>query len=119
MSSKELVAVYGTLRKGSGNHRLLLNSELVSTERLKGFLMKSAGGFPVVFHGNSEITVEVYEVPISDMKYLDGLECHPTWYRRELVNTSKGKAWMYIMQQEYSTPVVESGDWLEYTGEVA
>lgn len=109
------VAVYGSLREGLHNHVLLMNCEKISTETIQGFDMYCLGSFPVVYKGEGEITIEVYEVPDSTMPSLDGLEGHPDWYRRELVPTSQGEAWLYVMQDEYpEAPKVDSGNWREY-----
>jgi len=105
----ELVAVYGTLKQGHGNNRLLSSSEFMGAEQIKGFKMFSAGGFPVVFHSEDskdEISVEVFMVEQSTLQGdLDRLEGHPRWYRRELIDVSIGKAWIYVMQdQAYARP---------------
>lgn len=95
-----LVAVYGTLKQGRGNHALMRDSQLIGETRLAGFIMYSAGGFPVVYRNIAEsITIEVYEVDPQVVKLnLDPLEGHPNWYKREEVETSLGRAWLYIMQ---------------------
>lgn len=122
-SSKKLVAVYGTLRQGMGNHRLLETSKLLGTAELKGWKMYPAGlggGFPVIYASEApedEIVVEVYECTTEVLKGpLDSLEGHPTWYRRQLVDTPFGEAWIYVMQdkgyQRY--PQIESGDFVQF-----
>ena len=95
-----LVAVYGTLKQGRSNHALMRDSQLVAETVLDGYIMYSAGGFPVVYRADEgTITVEVYEVdPKVVSLNLDPLEGHPHWYRREKVDTPVGKAWLYIMQ---------------------
>lgn len=97
-----LVAVYGTLKQGRSNHGLMMDSPLVSQEELSGFIMYSAGGFPVIFRDiNHSIVVEVYEVTTKVLeRNLDPLEGHPRWYKREQVETSVGTAWIYIMQSD-------------------
>lgn len=117
-----LVAVYGSLRQGLGNHPLLGDSPLVSTERVKGFTMHSLGGFPCVYPGDGVITVEVYSVTQELLEGpLDSLEGHPSWYKREIVKTSVGDAWVYVMQPYTykNTPIVSDGDWYKHrTGEL-
>lgn len=113
-----LVAVYGSLRKGLGNHRLLQDLEPVSVETLSGFDMYSMGSFPCVYHGDGDITVEVYEVSKERLLGpLDSLEGHPGFYRREPVETSQGLAWLYVMVSgQYKIPAnqVHNGDWYEF-----
>ena len=108
--------MYGTLRRGFGNHTLMGDSEQLGTDTLNGFEMFTAGGFPVVYPTakDDSIVVEVFEVTEDKLTGpLDMLEGHPRWYKRELVPTVFGDAWMYIMTDErYKQNYrVESGDW--------
>lgn len=120
-----LVAVYGSLRKNMGNHRLLDNSDSVhlSTERVQGFEMYQYGGsyFPFIRHGDGEITIEVYAVNSMVMRRLDmleGYDPHATdhsFYNRELIQTSKGAAWIYFIDQDPRDNVrVQHGDWVQF-----
>jgi gamma-glutamylcyclotransferase (GGCT)/AIG2-like uncharacterized protein YtfP len=102
-----LVAVYGTLKQGNSNNGLMMDSALISKETLKGYIMYSVGGFPVIYRDiNHSIVVEVYEVSEHVLSFnLDPLEGHPRWYRREQVETSVGTAWLYIMTDDrYRVP---------------
>jgi gamma-glutamylcyclotransferase (GGCT)/AIG2-like uncharacterized protein YtfP len=110
------VAVYGTLREGFSNHRLLETSTLLGADVLNGFEMYTAGGFPVIYPTNNDdsIVIEVYECSDETLNGpLDSLEGHPSWYRRQLVDTQFGKAWVYVMQsQAYKrNNKILSGDW--------
>lgn len=120
-----LVAVYGSLRKGMGNHRLLDNNDSVhlSTERISGFEMYQYGGsyFPFIRHGDGEITIEVYAVSSMVMRRLDMLEGYDEnnkyggFYNRELVQTSKGQAYIYFIDQDPGRNVrVQHGDWVQF-----
>lgn len=117
LKAGELVAVYGSLRKGKGNHRVLENSELVDTIRVKGFDMFSLGAYPYcVPDKNGEITVELYRIASDSVgKSLDILEGYPSFYDRKLISTPHGDAWIYFID-EYrdGTSYVEGGDWVVY-----
>lgn len=118
MIQEVLVAVYGSLRKGMGNHGLLdrNDAQLLSTEVISGFEMYSLGGFPYIKPASEgDITIEVYAVPITAMKALDMLEGYPSFYNRKLVDTTKGQAWIYYID-DYGTGYgrVTSGDWVQY-----
>lgn len=99
-----LVAVYGTLKRGRGNNRLLSTSSFIGEDELHGFTMYSAGGFPVIYRSeelSKSILVEVWEVDEETLTGdLDRLEGHPSWYCRELVPTKYGEAWIYIMRSQ-------------------
>lgn len=115
----ELVAVYGSLREGLGNNPRLHNSPKLGTCIVEGFEMRSLGGFPVIYFSDmsDKIVVEVYQVEDSVLEgSLDTLEGHPEWYRRIMVPTEFGNAWIYVMMSdEYRNhPLVEGGDWCKY-----
>lgn len=109
-----LVAVYGSLRKGMGNHRLLTSAELMTTERISGFEMYSLGGYPFIRPGEGDITIEVYVVDTHTFKRLDQLEGFPSFYNRKLVKTSVGSAWIYFIDQPGNPYRVQDGDWVAY-----
>lgn len=117
MIQEILVAVYGSLREDFGNHRVLERNDAqkLSTERIGGFKMYSMGGFPFIQTATDEdmITIEVYAVPITGLPDLDRLEGYPSFYDRKLVQTSKGQAWIYFIDNERTSgyPPVVDGDW--------
>lgn len=116
-----LVSVYGTLRQGQGNYERLLSQygDPLSTERTEEeFTMESLGGFPALIPGNSSAVIELYDVDEDTMRRLDMLEGYPTFYDRKLISTSLGDAWIYFMEESHGSwerPIIESGDWVEYT----
>ena len=124
---EQLVFVYGTLKKGFSNHRLLASSELLGKARtVKKYAMYSTG-VPIVVKEEavSAIFGELYRVDEVTLTYLDSLEGHPDWYRREEVEVlveDKGggqhleKAWIYFNLDKRGT-LVPSGEHLkEWTG---
>jgi gamma-glutamylcyclotransferase (GGCT)/AIG2-like uncharacterized protein YtfP len=116
MEQEFLVAVYGSLRKGMGNHGLLQSDEVtfLGTERVSGFDMYSMGGFPFITPAQGEIRIELYKVGHATMLRLDRLEGYPSFYDRKLIQTSKGQAWIYfIVGKNLSNyEKVQSGDWV-------
>ncbi len=116
----EKVFVYGTLRKGWGNHRLLrhLNGVPAVTENHYSLYARR---IPFV-HKNpvSPIVGEVYEVDERTLESLDRLEGHPRWYVREevpvvLETGEVTSAWLYFNDSE-DGQLIESGDFADYTG---
>lgn len=120
----KLYAVYGSLRKGLGNHRILGESKFKGEFTTPpNFTMYSLGGFPgVIEKGNTPITLEVYEVEEIDIESrLDILEGYhgkyygANLYNKETIETPFGEAFIYYFNREnLPYPVVESGDWKKY-----
>ena len=111
------VFVYGTLKKGFGNHRRLGESPLVGKCSIPG-TMYSLGPYPAITteQPNGPVAGEIYEVTDSVLDSLDALEGHPTFYRRIKTETPLGEAWVYTMDhvntcRDYGYPIVESGVW--------
>ena len=124
------VFVYGSLLRGFGNHRLLLNSpyvEFVDEDSIKGSLY-DCGYFPFVRHDNDggNVVGEVYEVDINTLRNLDRLEGYTegyeddNLYNRKVITTNKGLEVFYYEGADFllsgSSPKIESGDWREYCG---
>lgn len=109
-SSTQFVAVYGTLKRGFGNHRLLAvdGAEFVDTG-------KTAERYPLLVNGlpylhkvpgvGHNVRVEVYSVDDPTMATLDRLEGHPNFYCREQIDiiTDSGEtiqAWIYFINRK-------------------
>ncbi len=128
MAYKEMVGglafVYGSLRKGLGNHRVIQGSEQQEDGVISGkFRMRSLGGFPAIFKvpevEQTDIVVEVYEVSTDNTAMgLDMLEGYPSFYNREVVTLDDGRqGWVYFIEGESSyadRPLVIEGDWKKY-----
>lgn len=118
----KLVAVYGSLRSGLGNHRVLGGSKLIGTDRISGWEMFSLGGFPGIRSGDGSIVIEVYEVVSSEVdKGLDRLEGYygpgeSNFYDKAVVETKYGQASIYTLEGNnyFGNQQVEDGDWVEH-----
>lgn len=110
-----LVCVYGTLRAGCSNHRLLEGSEFLGSVSVDGWAMYSMGGFPALVPAvGLAISGEVYRVTEAVMKTLDRLEGYPGWYDRTEVPTEFGDAWIYHFTDQAAVVgrrLIQSGDW--------
>jgi len=117
----KLMFVYGTLRSGFSNNRYMNDSRKVGLAKTVDRFTLTSSGIPFVSHEPLHRVVgEVYEVPNSSVPYIDQLEGHPRWYKREevLVEITEGekagqkcKAWLYFNDSSASgCPVIESGD---------
>lgn len=123
---KHLVAVYGSLRRGMGNHHYYLSeSEYKGTFTTEPeYTLHSLSYYPgLKLNGNHSIVMEVYEVDEETLKNLNRLEgYHPgeksTFYDRIEINTPWGKSFTYIYVGELSKEsIVKSGDWVTYKNE--
>jgi gamma-glutamylcyclotransferase (GGCT)/AIG2-like uncharacterized protein YtfP len=122
------VFVYGTLKKGEGNHRVM--------EAAKGKFMECAsieaklfnlGYYPAVaINRTGETQGEVYQVDTEEgLRILDNLEGYPHYYNRSKVRTlhcSPGygrEVWVYHMDGEHLEAIgaeeIESGEWKNIT----
>lgn len=129
MARRNLVAVYGSLRKGMGNHGLLTqyNANFVGEDVLDGWIMLGVGGFPAIIPSEPDerdkVRVEVYEISAVCEGVLDGLEgVEADFYERWTVSTKYGKALIYVWhpmtfhnffkRHSEFLPVVAGGDWV-------
>lgn len=113
------IFVYGTLKRGYGNNRLLDGAKFISEAHTPAeYTMVSLGGFPgVIRGGETSIVGELWEVedPIQ-LARIDRLEGHPNFYERHEVPVKVGDgddaAWIYLLDDSYRKHnPVESGVW--------
>lgn len=109
--NRHIVAVYGTLKRGHGNHRLLSNAKFLGTGHTQNRYPMFGDGIPFLVNkpnvGNW-IVVEAYEVSTKELQALDRLEQHPHWYERvQLPVTIVGytgtlslTAWVYTIDPQ-------------------
>lgn len=113
------VAVYGTLKHGMANHRLLEGARYVGTDLLTSITLYDLGEYPAaVLEPSDGIVVEVYEVNTAHVAALDLLEeldarnSEAGLYRRSICQTRHGEAWIYIYNPAVENmPCIRSGSW--------
>lgn len=119
------IAVYGSLRNGMGNSRLLVDSVFIGTGWVSSYVMQAyCSGFPACYRTNeydedSKVFVEVYKVEPNIAVGLDRLEGYPVFYNREIVEVSGIEVddviWMYYIEGECpDSGIVPGGDWVKY-----
>jgi len=114
-----LVAVYGTLKRGHSNHRLLADARFVGEDRLHGLCLYNLGPYPAVAPGRSAgVVVEVYDISPQQLQQLDILEdCYPaspekSLYIRKQMQTRHGLAWIYLYNRNLTGyRPMRSGSW--------
>lgn len=116
---KNLIAVYGSLRKGMGNDSLLTTSEYLGKFKTKPeFSLYNLGFYPgLKTGGTTSVTMEVYSVDDKVANKVDRLEGYTpggnnTFYNKIPIETPYGKASVYIYVNDIPKErLVESGDW--------
>jgi len=120
-----LLAVYGTLRKGLWNHYLIEGSRLVwegYVELPYKMIVFEHSLVPALVPSSERhrIYVEVYEVSEELLEELDWFELG---YKRVLVDTPVGRAWIYVIENFdedndlMGVVTIEHGDYKKYVGE--
>lgn len=107
--NKTRIFVYGTLKKGYSNNRLLKNARYVGQARtFDRFPLRCNGSFPSMFLGGSDrgqVMGEVYEVNDQQLANVDALEGNGNgFYERmeiKLIDEfdREAKAWAYFRDQ--------------------
>ena len=124
---KEIVAVYGTLRKDFGNYfatGLNTQKRLGEDKTKEDYTLRCFGSFPGMYpNGNTSVVVEVFEVTDPQVFYnLDRLEGHQegvkSGYHREKITLKSGiQAWTYVYYGNHYGNEVIHGDWKKYQNE--
>ncbi|WP_270180699.1 gamma-glutamylcyclotransferase family protein [Alkalihalobacillus sp. CinArs1] len=121
-----IVFVYGTLRKGESNHRVIEGARLLeSYSWTSGKLYDTGAGYPALFQSEEGVVYgEVYEVNDTFLSRIDVLEGFQEGRRANLYDRiiqpvySKGKQYdaiTYVMKTKPSTfRKIDSGNWTEY-----
>lgn len=119
---KHLFFVYGTLKQGYGNNRLLQTAKFLGNAITPAEYTLYNGGFPIVERGGeTAIKGEVYETDdeqiIKRVYGLEGYSGKPhaddNWYDVDRIETPFGEAEMFVMDKGKSgrTNILTSGLW--------
>jgi gamma-glutamylcyclotransferase (GGCT)/AIG2-like uncharacterized protein YtfP len=109
-----LVFVYGTLKRGHGNHHWLAGAPFLGDAELPDVVLHDLGPFPMAVPGEGTVIGEVYRIDAAALARLDRLEGFPRLYDRQLLSLSDGRqAWVYLgrPRQVRHAPQVDGGSW--------
>lgn len=123
------IFVYGTLKRGESNHRLISNAEFVELGYIKGCILFDLGGCPAMMtggsrHGGEEQAAkgEIYAVKDEDLDNtlarLDALEQEGNLYLRVKLKVHGGGGsvcecitYLFIPALQLDERVVDGGWW--------
>jgi len=120
--------VYGTLKKGKGNHdRILSGYDIKITPAWTYGKLYDLGGYPAITQGNNKVYGELIEFAnheiLRKIDYLEGFKGanNPNnFYKRQEVQVfvvgDEVSAWAYFLTKEkivdFSGKLIKSGNWM-------
>lgn len=107
------VFVYGTLKSGQSRSMTTMPGATYVGDAATAeseFEMIDLGSFPAVLLGGiNRVAGEVWAVDDETLNILDSIEGFPHFYKRTLVDTTQGQAWIYYLENnEYDDPFIIS-----------
>jgi gamma-glutamylcyclotransferase (GGCT)/AIG2-like uncharacterized protein YtfP len=113
------IIVYGSLRRKQGNSHWMTNAQWLGDHLLEGYELYNLGHYPAAVPGNGTIYCEVYRINSSIMTELDELKSNTKDYRRELIATPYGSAWIYLYIRSLNgVERISNGDWVRRNEEI-
>ena len=92
----------------------MTNAQWLGDYPIEGFELYSLGNYPGVIQGNGAVQCEVYRIDASTLAELDALRTKGGEYKRHLIQTPFGSAWLYVYQRSVAgRQRIMSGDWLK------
>jgi len=94
-----LLFVYGTLKRGHGNHHLLQYSKFIAEVETEPEFRLYSGGIPYLIHDPKHgysVSGELYKVDYHTLMRVDRLEGHPDHYKRTKIEIGNIQCETYI-----------------------
>ena len=111
------VFVYGTLKQGFYNNRVMGDSAFVQRDTLAGHKMHNLGCFPAITEGTGVVSGELWHVSEDQMDHLNCLEGFQSegsahnYYNRKSVKLNGGDDALVYFMDRCDAPEIESGQW--------
>ena len=122
--NNKIIAVYGSLRKGMGNHGLISHSTMIERRTVQlPYKMISLGGFPGLVKDETpnDIVIELYEVDQPTYARVERLEGYPTFYDKYAFELPEYESpvEIYVLNEEgnrnyYNSSSEHISDWTKY-----
>ncbi len=119
LRQRQLVFVYGSLKRGQANHHQLAGSRFCGAAQLPGLALYDLGPFPMAIACNEPgawLHGELFAVDATQLRALDRFEGAPRLYQRQRHVLSDGRpVWVYLgrPRQVRHVPLIPSGRWLK------
>ncbi|GDX07453.1 gamma-glutamylcyclotransferase [Buttiauxella sp. A111] len=92
----------------------MTNAQWLGEHHVENYALYSLGHYPGVVPGEGAVVGEVYRIDASTLSELDALRTKGGEYKRQLIQTPYGSAWMYVYQRPVDGLTrIESGNWLD------
>ena len=121
-----LVGVYGTLKRGESNHRIIEAAYCIGLGYVNGHKLVSYGNYPVMTpddeNPSRELPVELYAVTDAQLLAMDDLVVHPHYHERSKLTAMGAPVgadpWVYVVPKDRvreDAPIIEGGAWYTAT----
>ncbi|WP_312212492.1 gamma-glutamylcyclotransferase [Pseudescherichia sp.] len=108
------IFVYGSLRRKQGNSHWMTNAQWLGDHSVEDYQLYSLGHYPGAVPGPGHVLGEVYRIDAETLAELDELRTAGGEYKRQLIQTPYGSAWMYVYQLSVDEHTrIETGNWLD------
>ena len=108
------IFVYGSLRRKQGNSHCMTNAQWLGDHRVEHYQLYSLGHYPGAVPGDGNVQGEVYRIDAATLSELDALRTAGGEYKRQLIQTPYGSAWMYVYQRSVEgRTFIPTGNWLD------
>lgn len=117
LRQRQLVFVYGSLKRGQPNHHELAGSPFCGDAQLSGLALYDLGPFPMAIacgEPSACLHGELYAVTVEQLAALDCFEGAPRLYERQRHVLSDGRpVWVYVgrARQVRHSPAMPDGRW--------
>jgi gamma-glutamylcyclotransferase (GGCT)/AIG2-like uncharacterized protein YtfP len=111
------IFVYGSLRQGHYNHRIIENAEFLGQFTMYDWEMYSLGSYPTIVKGEGYVVVEAYEVSDEQYERVRSMELGAGYKQATAIMSIRGKQvtgefWHY--ENKPTQGRVQSGDWNQH-----
>lgn len=103
------IAVYGSLKRGFGNHSMIKSAPLMGTDKVRGYMTLVFKSYPQLYLDDNEREheVEIYQVNEDQYRSVRAMELGAGYVEKE-IELSVGKCYIYVFDSKsrmYGEPI--------------